>query len=136
MVSSRVLISLVMAFVMVASSEAHGGSNWWWWNKPTKIPTTVPTTCNNEPGLWFNGTTLSVFYSSCLSKCCAACQADPACYSYSYSKRRQECYKVGASTVRVYDSNCKRLHFYNIFDHITLRKTYQPNFSKIKFWYP
>lgn len=105
MVSSRVLISLVMAFVMVASSEAHGGSNWWWWNKPTKIPTTVPTTCNNEPGLWFNGTTLSVFYSSCLSKCCAACQADPACYSYSYSKRRQECYKVGASTVRVYDSN-------------------------------
>lgn len=100
MVSSRVLISLTMAFVMVASSEAHDGYNWWWWwNKPT----TIPTTCNNEQGLWFNGTTLAVFYSSCLSKCCAACQADPACYSYSYSEEYEECYKVGPSTVRVYD---------------------------------
>lgn len=103
---SKVLISVMMALVMVASTEAHGdygGYNWWWWwNKPTTV---IPTTCNNEVGLWFNGTTLAIFYSKSLSDCCASCQADPACYSYSFSVRRNECYKVGPSTVRVYDSN-------------------------------
>ena len=65
--------------------------------------TSIPATCNNEVGLWFNGTTLAIFSASNLCACCTACQKDPACFSYSYNAFNGRCYKVGPSTQRVYD---------------------------------
>lgn len=86
--ASKVLCSLVVVIVISNTAEAHWGGYF--------------TSCSVEKGLWYNGTTLSVRYAYSLDQCCSRCQANPSCYSYSYSRRREICYQVGYSTQKVY----------------------------------
>lgn len=112
---SKIILSALLVSIAISSIEARWG-NWGGfggWSSESygsygsygssSEEVTAPATCNNEYGLYFNGTTLQVYYTGSISQCCSNCQADAACYSYSYNPYNGRCYKVSASTVRVYD---------------------------------